>query len=142
MFAKANSGKLLEVLYLFMVNAKTSINIKVFATQFSRVDVDDLWKMFINMRRINSCWKPITTICFDYWLSLPVNTQRWFNDDICWNDVATLDDVISTLNGRHLVNADLTLNSTMKQHRLWVDTKNSFGDNLQGLLNHNIHILG
>ena len=37
-----------------MVNAKATININVFATQFYRVDVDDLWKMLINMKRMTA----------------------------------------------------------------------------------------
>ena len=112
-----------------------------FSTQFYRADIGDLWKMFVKTKRINACWKLTTTTCFHSWQSFPKNTQRWFNDDKCWNNVAKLVNVISRLNGRHLINVDSTLNSTMKQRGLWVDAKISFGDNLQGLLNYNIHIL-
>ena len=93
------------------------------------------------MKRIYACLELITIICFDSCQSFPANTQRWFNDDISWNNVVALVNLISTLNGQHLVKIDSTLNSTMKEHRFWVDTKNCFGDNLQGLLNYNIHIL-
>ena len=112
-----------------------------FATQSYRADVADQWKMFVKTKRINTCWKLTTTSCFDSWHSFPENTQWWFNDDKCWNNVAKLVNVISRLNGRHLINVDSTLNSTMKQHRFWVDAKSSFDDNLQGLSNYNIHIL-
>ena len=81
------------------------------------------------------------TTCFDSWQSFPKNTQRWFNNDKCWNNVAKFVNVVSRLNGRHLVNVDSMLNSTIKRHWFWFDAKNSFGDNLQGLLNYNIHIL-
>ena len=39
----------------------------------------------------------------------PANTQRWFNVDICWNNVATSVNVISTLIQRRFVNVDSSI---------------------------------
>ena len=50
-------------------------------------------------------------------------------------------EVISALNQRHIVNADSTLNSELKQSWIWVDTKSNFIDNLQCLWNYDNHIL-
>ena len=39
----------------------------------------------------------------------PANTQRWFNVEICWNNVATLVNVISTLIQRWFITVDSTV---------------------------------
>ena len=41
--------------------------------------------------------------------SFPANTQRWFNVDICSNNVATSVNVISTLIQRRFVNVDSSI---------------------------------
>ena len=67
-------------------------------------------------------------ICFSFFYQwgIPANTQRWFNVDICWNNVATSVNVTP-----RWFNVDLSTlihrsNSTLKQRWFWVDSKTQF----------------
>ena len=44
----------------------------------------------------------------------PVNTQRRFNVDVCWNNVATPVNVIFTLTQRRFFNVDLSIKFTVE----------------------------
>ena len=41
--------------------------------------------------------------------NIPANSQRWLNVDICWKNVATSINVISTLIQRRFVNVDSSI---------------------------------
>ena len=72
---------------------------------------------------------------------VPANTQRWFNVDICWNNVATSVNVISTLIQRRFVNVDTSTYFNVETTLIWVDSKNNFVLISSCLKNENLPII-
>ena len=66
------------------------------------------WNLLLNMDESKLWNKTIKKLLWKYNHSLE-NTQRWFNAEICWSNVATLVNVISTLIQRRFVNVDSSI---------------------------------